>query len=144
MCWASNHQNNYRNGPKAHFPFSTRQSSTLGNDDVYREQDSVVRSSSPWVGLIQSGCGLRACLARQTIGRPIKRFCAPVRGWPRASCNSISRSRLASGESEQHLLSEVGLGRAKTAFLCSFIRTRAISISHGLLSAITVVLRLRF
>jgi hypothetical protein len=22
MCWASNHQNNYRNGPRAHFPFN--------------------------------------------------------------------------------------------------------------------------
>jgi hypothetical protein len=22
MCWAFNHQNNYRNGPRAHFPFS--------------------------------------------------------------------------------------------------------------------------
>jgi hypothetical protein len=22
LCWASNHQNNYRNGPKAHFPFN--------------------------------------------------------------------------------------------------------------------------
>jgi hypothetical protein len=22
MCWASNHQNNNRNGPRAHFPFS--------------------------------------------------------------------------------------------------------------------------
>jgi hypothetical protein len=22
MCWASNHQNNYRNGPSAHFPFN--------------------------------------------------------------------------------------------------------------------------
>jgi hypothetical protein len=21
MCWTSNHQNNYRNGPRAHFPF---------------------------------------------------------------------------------------------------------------------------
>jgi hypothetical protein len=23
MCWASNHQNIYRNGPRAHFPFNT-------------------------------------------------------------------------------------------------------------------------
>jgi hypothetical protein len=23
MCWASNHQNNYRNGPRAHFPFKS-------------------------------------------------------------------------------------------------------------------------
>jgi hypothetical protein len=22
MCWTSNHQNNYRNGPRAHFPFN--------------------------------------------------------------------------------------------------------------------------
>jgi hypothetical protein len=22
MCWAFNHQNNYRNGPRAHFPFT--------------------------------------------------------------------------------------------------------------------------
>jgi hypothetical protein len=22
MCWTSNHQNTYRNGPRAHFPFS--------------------------------------------------------------------------------------------------------------------------
>jgi hypothetical protein len=22
MCWASNHQNTYRNGPRAHFPFN--------------------------------------------------------------------------------------------------------------------------
>jgi hypothetical protein len=22
MCWAFNHQNNYRNGPRAHFPFN--------------------------------------------------------------------------------------------------------------------------
>jgi hypothetical protein len=22
MCWASNHQNIYRNGPRAHFPFT--------------------------------------------------------------------------------------------------------------------------
>jgi hypothetical protein len=23
MCWASNHQNIYRNGPRAHFPFNS-------------------------------------------------------------------------------------------------------------------------
>jgi hypothetical protein len=22
MCWVSNHQNNYKNGPRAHFPFN--------------------------------------------------------------------------------------------------------------------------
>jgi hypothetical protein len=28
MCWASNHQNKYRNGPRAHFPFTK----TLGKE----------------------------------------------------------------------------------------------------------------
>ena len=30
MCWASNHQNIYRNGPRAHFPF-TRQLGAVGD-----------------------------------------------------------------------------------------------------------------
>jgi hypothetical protein len=80
--------------------------------------DLVVQSSPPWVELIQLGCGLRACLARQTIGRPIKRpmerFCAPARGWPRVSRKSVSRPEVASGEMEWCLPPKVGLGRYGT------------------------------
>jgi hypothetical protein len=65
--------------------------------------DSVIRSSPPSVELIQLGNGPRACLARQVIGRtikrPMERFCAPARGQPQASRDCISHPRLALGES---------------------------------------------
>jgi hypothetical protein len=32
MCWTSNHQNNNRNGPRAHFPFSPLYSNTYIRD----------------------------------------------------------------------------------------------------------------
>jgi hypothetical protein len=59
--------------------------------------------SPHWVKLIQPGCGSRACLARQVIGRPSSR--------PQASRDCISHPKLASSESRMCLPPEVGFGR---------------------------------
>jgi hypothetical protein len=37
MCWASNHQNTYRNGPRAHFPFSH----TISQEGIAVDLDKV-------------------------------------------------------------------------------------------------------
>jgi hypothetical protein len=106
--------------------------------------DSVIRSSPPYVELIQLGCGLRAYLTRQTIRRPISgpwsisvllpevslrqvTTASSARGWPHASHDCFSSPELASasrdcfccpdmasGESEQCLPFEGGLERAGT------------------------------
>jgi hypothetical protein len=42
MCWASNHQNIYRNGPRAHFPFSAvHEAEVDGDPDQWDPPDSL-------------------------------------------------------------------------------------------------------
>ena len=43
MCWASNHQNTYRNFPKAHFPFKKKRRI---KKIIYYDSDAL--SSAPW------------------------------------------------------------------------------------------------
>jgi F0F1-type ATP synthase gamma subunit len=35
MCWVSNHQNNYRNSPRAHFPFKVALVVLTGERGLY-------------------------------------------------------------------------------------------------------------
>jgi hypothetical protein len=76
--------------------------------------DSIVWSSPRRVDLIQLGCGLRACLSRQVIKRPMEHLCTPARGQPQASRDCISRPRLASGELLLLLPPRAGLGQDGT------------------------------
>jgi hypothetical protein len=46
MCWASNHQNTYRNGPRAHFPFSIPFAWSICLRELSR---SVVAAATFWI-----------------------------------------------------------------------------------------------
>jgi hypothetical protein len=57
MCWASNHQNTYRNGPRAHFPFNVPllviyANTSKSNQIVFANDLAYLDHSLPPLGLL--------------------------------------------------------------------------------------------